>query len=81
MNREALRELARREHIRDDSYSFDGGLPSECLVLDVTEGGWIVYYSERGLKSGLVHFDTEDEACSYMLDSLLRDHTTREIGL
>lgn len=78
MNRDRLREIARAEGIRDDAYSFDGGLPSEQLVLAVTEGGWFVYYSERGLRTGLRHFDTEDEACHHMLDSLLRDPTNRE---
>jgi hypothetical protein len=78
MDRNHLRELARQERIRDDAYSFEGGLPLEQLVLAIEDGGWCVYYSERGLRSGLRHFETEDEACTYMLDLLLRDPTNRE---
>jgi hypothetical protein len=78
MNRERLQELTRAEHIRDDAYSLDGGLPFERYVLSITEGGWAVYYSERGERVGLREFQTEDDACSYLLDVLLRDQTTRE---
>ena len=32
-------------------------------------GGWSVYYSERGVRTGEVHFDTEQEACDYLLNA------------
>ncbi len=78
MNRDRLRELAAAEHIREDAYSLEGGLPLERLVLSITEGGWAVYYSERGERVGLVNFQTEDEACSYSFEQLLRDSSNRE---
>lgn len=77
MNREQLRDIARREGIRDDAYSLEGGLPHERYVLSISEGGWDVYYSERGQKTGLKSFETEDDACSYLLETLLKDRTTR----
>lgn len=78
MNRQSLRELAKDERVRDDAYSLDGGLPFERYVLSVIEGGWAVYYSERGERTGLKTFETEDEACSHLFDLLVRDATTRE---
>jgi hypothetical protein len=78
VNRQRLRELAASEHIREDAYSLEGGLPFERYVLSVVEGGWAVYYSERGERTGLEMFETEDEACSHLLELLLRDSTTRE---
>jgi hypothetical protein len=77
MNRQELHALARREGIRDDAYSFEGGLPFERLVMTAEAGGWVVYYSERGLRTGLRGFDTEDEACQYLWERLLRDPTNR----
>jgi len=77
MNRAELRAAAQREGIRESSYSLDGGLPPEQYVLAIAEGGWIVYYSERGQRSGETFFDTEDEACSYLLLKLVGDPTTR----
>jgi hypothetical protein len=78
VNRQRLRELAAAEYVRSDAYSFDGGLPSERYVIAIVEGGWAVYYSERGERTGLRIFETEDDACSHLFDLLLRDPTTRE---
>ena len=78
MNRDRLRELARAEGIRDESFSLDGGLPPEQYVLAVSAGGWDVYYSERGERTGLKTFETEDEACASLFESLLKDRTTRD---
>ena len=78
MNRTRLRELATSEGIRDDAYSLDGGLPDERYVLENRDDGWCVYYSERGLRSGLQRFDTEAEACEHLFEILLADPTTRE---
>lgn len=78
VNRTELVEAANREGIRPSAYSLDGGLPAERYVLALGEGGWSVYYSERGERTGQVHFDTEHEACDYMLLTLVGDSTTRE---
>ena len=40
---------------------------------------WSVYYSERGLESGLKLFASEEEACEYLL-KLLRDDPTMKTG-
>jgi len=77
MNRQDLQSAADREGIRRSAYSLDGGLPSEKYVLAVREGGWSIYYSERGFRRDEIQFDTEDEACSLLLLWLVEDPTTR----
>jgi hypothetical protein len=58
-----LQKLLDAINVPKDAYSFSGGLPNECLCLNKTMFTWEVYYSERGKKSGLLTFFSEDEAC------------------
>jgi hypothetical protein len=39
----------------------------ERYVLAIVEGGWSIYNSERSQSVDEAFFDTEDEACSYLL--------------
>ncbi|MBF0776804.1 hypothetical protein BVE84_09380 [Streptococcus azizii] len=50
-----------------------GGLPNErlCLMKN-SEEIWEIYYSERGRKSGLKLFESEEEACEYFLKKMSR---------
>lgn len=50
-----------------------GGLPNErlCLVKNCDKK-WEIYYSERGRKSGLKLFESEEEACEYFLRKMSR---------
>ena len=58
------------------SYSLTGGLPNECYVISNEGSGiWEVYYSEKGIKSSLKIFYSENEACSYLLKILVNDFT------
>jgi hypothetical protein len=77
MNRSELVEATQREGIVERAYSLEGGLPAETYVLALEEGGWCVYYSERGMRRDEVHFDTEHEACDELLMRLVNDPTTR----
>lgn len=70
MNRQELGETLHREGINPNAYALFGGHPSEQYVIDVRPGGWVVYYSERGLESDLQEFDTEDAACRFLLERL-----------
>jgi hypothetical protein len=78
VNREQLRAATSKEGIRDTAYSLDGGLPPERYVLAIVDGGWSVYYSDRAERVDEAFFDTEDEACSYLLLRLVADPTTRD---
>lgn len=78
MDRTDLIRAADSEGIRPSAYSLEGGLPFEQYVLSLEEGDWSVYYSERGQRTGEVHFDTEHEACDYLLMRMVSDPTTRQ---
>ena len=79
MNRKDLQEALQREHIKERCYSLEAKNfdPDEALCLRQEEGHWVVFYSERGLKTGKRAFATEAEACLYMLETLRFDPTTR----
>jgi len=67
-----LTESLNKLGISKDLYSImRGGLPNEQLCI-AKEELWLVYYSERGRKSGLKEFQTESEACEYFLKKLNR---------
>jgi hypothetical protein len=65
MNRNDLKRIFTEAKLPNDYYSLIGGLPNEAFVIS-NYNTWDVYYSERGEKTGLVKFDTEEEACEYM---------------
>lgn len=58
-------------NIPDDAYSLAGGLPNEKLCLNSNLNYWEVYYSERGIKTGLQIFNSESEACDYFYSLIL----------
>ena len=63
-----------KEHgIPEDYYAINlHQLPNEMMCLNqIGEQEWEVFYSERGQKTGLVTFGSEDEACAYMLQELV----------
>lgn len=65
MNKEELRESLKRSSVPEDAYSLEGGLPNEAYCLDNENSTWIVYYSERGSRTSLKSFESEDEACAH----------------
>lgn len=58
-----------------DAYSLSGGLPSECYCLSHNTQ-WEVYYSERGLKTQLKIFDSEEEACEFFYKMITAEFST-----
>lgn len=78
MDRDRLRLELDGQGIDPDSYCLDGGHPSERYVMEDRRAEWVVYYSERGLESGLRPFATEDLACRHLAALLLADPTTRK---
>lgn len=66
MNREELKKVFEKSSIPNSYYSLNGGLPSEAYCINQSDKGWEVYYSERGMKSCLKIFDTEEDACLYL---------------
>ena len=77
LTRDSIAELLEARGVNSDSYCLAGGLPTETYCIDRDGAGWIVYYSERGLRSGLERFDTESEACSRLVAILLTDKSSQ----
>ena len=72
MNKIELEQRLRNENIDRNSYWLDSGLPNEAHCLGKNGDIWEVYYSERGRKTGLKTFNTEEEACIYFFDWLIK---------
>jgi hypothetical protein len=74
MNRNDLRAALEKERINPRWYSIGGitepPIEEQC-VLEEDKGKWLVYYLERGHKTSLRVFESEDEACRYFLDWIL----------
>jgi len=87
MNRQRLREIARREGVPDEWYALEGDEEAwfdgfdgfarykagwnAIFALKIVPGGWAVCSYERGDSFGETYFDTEDEACQELLMLLL----------
>jgi hypothetical protein len=52
-------------------------IDSDIQVLEIVEGGWAVYYLERGERCSEEFFDSEDEACSELLLRLTKAYGDR----
>ncbi len=78
MNREELKRQLEANGVDPEAYYFGSGFPNEKYVLaQELSGKWSVYFSERGERAGDRSFDSENEACSFFLERILRDPTTR----
>ena len=78
MKVEELRQCLRQEGIDPAAYDLEGTQRDEVYCLEEIQGGWKYYYRERGLHRGERSFSSEDAACQFLLDRMLRDPTTRE---
>jgi len=75
-----MASLLRRAGVPDWYYVTDGGLGAgECVGIEATSSGWLVYYSERGSKSPLNTFADEDAACRALIGHV--DRMMRQAGL
>jgi hypothetical protein len=72
VNKRELEERLIKEGIPKDYYWLNGGYPNESYCLYKNGGMWEVYYSERGRKSGLKLFISEEEACKYFYIELIQ---------
>ncbi len=61
-----------------DAYCLQGELPNEAYCIESqSDGSWAVYYSERGVKSGLMTFSNEKDACSYFHQEITKEFGNR----
>ena len=80
MTKESLIQALQSLGICRDAYSLDGDSVDEAYVLEAERDDWVVYYSERGLRSGLQRFKRESDACEYLYERLARDANARAGG-
>lgn len=78
VTRDILKQLLDDRGVDPEAYALTGGHPSEAYVLDGRGSQWVVYYSERGLETGLRTFPDEDLACRHLLGLVLSDPSTRQ---
>lgn len=57
--------------IEPSRYSLHGGRPDQAYAIKREGKRWIVYYCERGGRSDIERFATEDEACRRLLSRLM----------
>ncbi len=60
------------------AYAIDNDYANEAYVLTKDGSLWAVYYSERGLKTGLRLFSDQEAACDYFCERIIKDPTTRQ---
>ena len=73
MNKQQLQERLIKENIPKKYYSFTNELPDDAFCLRYNGHVWEVYFGERGEKSDLQYFRTEEEACDYFYQWLIED--------
>lgn len=73
MNRHELEKKLIEDKVPLDMYKLNGGFPNESFCLYENRNKWEVYYSERGQKSGLMIFLSEEEACQYFDELIIKN--------
>lgn len=66
MNKHELKTLLMKEQVSRSLYSLEGGLPADKLCLGYENDQWMVYFTERGIKSVLEIFSREEDACEFL---------------
>ena len=72
MDRRGLQEFLDDEGVLPAGYDLDGRGVEDGLTLDSSAGNHKVLYTERGQSRTMREFTSEDEACRYLADELLR---------
>lgn len=72
MNKTELKTILKKNHVPDFKYNLDGtGRDDERLCLIYANSIWQVYYSERGIKTTDKRFNSESEACQFIMHKLV----------
>jgi len=71
MNISELKNLLQSNNVPSELYNLDGtGRKDERFCIERDGNVWIVYFSERGVKTTEIEFNSEGEACKYLLEQL-----------
>ena len=74
MTRGDLEHILRTSGVPEDGYDLNGGYLSERYTIKLSSHIWSVYYSEKGVETGLMEFSSEDSACTYFLNLIRNDN-------
>lgn len=80
MNKKQLEQRVKQENISEYYHSLEGGFPNEAFAVNMSNNAWEVYYSERGNKSQLKIFKSEENTCDYFYNwimKILKKHKQR----
>ncbi len=77
MNWDDLKRIADEEGIVRRAYSLERDRVDNQYVVGRQGSRWTMYYYERGQRLNEHLFENEDEACTFLLNQLRRDPTTR----
>jgi hypothetical protein len=72
-----LEEILAAEGFRSDAHDVGGRGLHEAYCIERVAAAWLVYYRERGKQLEPREFGSEYEACSYFLELIRRDPTTK----
>lgn len=72
MNKKQLEQKLKQENVNEYYYCLEGGLPNEAFCLNNNGEFWEAYYSEKGNKSQLKVFESEEESCDYFYNWLMK---------
>jgi len=79
MNKDILKRELDDLKINSDLYSLNGDLLPDRVILNNSYSDWEVFYlDERGLRNDVKHFNTEEEACHYILELFKDDKQVEE---
>lgn len=78
MNREELAKVLNELKVNPYMYSLNGmKRGSEEYCLEQIDDKWQFYFAERGKKNELTVFDSESEACKFLLKEIINESDVR----
>ena len=77
MTREELERRLVNDGISPGAYDLFGGNKDNAYCLERTASGWLVYFRERGLRDWEHLFNSESEACEFLIQKISEDPGAR----
>lgn len=70
MKRDELIRTLKELDIPENAFHFDGPGAGECYCIEANQNGWVIYYSERGQRTIISTYASENEANEKFLQKL-----------
>jgi hypothetical protein len=79
MNLPELMHRFKEAGVRQDAYSFEPSTANEQYCLARIGSAWVTYYAERGGRTSMREFETEEEACSFFFAWVTNDPSAQSL--